>query len=380
MLNNPPKRNQGLDGLRGVAVLWVIGYHLFGRQPVHPVIESVPGLGPLLSFGWLGVVIFFVLSGYLITTQLVQARGQPGYWRRFFAKRTARILPAYALLLLSLPLAAAMWPVERAAVVFNHQVPFWSHFLLVQNFFMTGSGYLGNEWLRPTWSLAVEVQYYLFIALFIALWPPRLLRAGLALLAVGALVARYGMAAYLDHPAPSMMVLAVARMDSFALGGLVALLPAGSWSWRQATIWGVGAAAGAGSFIFYALGGFGSFTPAVLPLYYTFVSAATAALVVLLARGAWPSSWLDGTWLVAAGRYSYFLYLFHMPVAWVVHECVHQAAPRSDTTAGFLTSAASVAITWVLAWAAGRWVEAPAIAAGHRWAAGRAPTAGRPGN
>jgi len=89
---------------------------------------------------------------------------------------------------------------------------------------MTGSGYLGNEWLRPTWSLAVEVQYYLFIALFVALCPPRLLRTGLALLALGAVVVRFWLAAYQDNPGASMMVLAVARMDSFALGGLVALL------------------------------------------------------------------------------------------------------------------------------------------------------------
>jgi len=60
------------------------------------------------------VVIFFVLSGYLITSQLAQARGQPGYWRHFLVKRATRILPAYALLLLSLPVAAAIWPAGRA--------------------------------------------------------------------------------------------------------------------------------------------------------------------------------------------------------------------------------------------------------------------------
>jgi peptidoglycan/LPS O-acetylase OafA/YrhL len=366
----PPTRNRGLDGLRGVAVLWVIGYHLFGRQPMHPAIEAVPGIGRLLSFGWLGVVIFFVLSGYLITSQLVKERGQPGYWRSFLVKRTARILPAYALLLLSLPVVAAVWPAERAGAVFNHQVPFWSHFLLVQNFFMAG-GYLGNEWLRPTWSLAVEVQYYCCIALFVALCPPRLLRAGLVLLTIGAMAARYWMAAHLDSPAASMMVMTVARMDSFALGGLAALLPAAAWSGRQAATWGGVALAATGLFGLYATGGFGSFTLAVQPAYYTFVSVATAALVVLLARGTRLSSWLGRSWLVAAGQHSYFLYLFHMPVLWICHEWLHHAAPRSDTNAGFLTSAASVAILWALAWVAWRVMEAPAIAAGHRWAANR---------
>ncbi|SDS06376.1 acyltransferase [Opitutus sp. GAS368] len=370
MLGNPPNRNRALDGLRGVAILWVIGYHLFGCPPVHPAIEAVPGLGPLLSFGWLGVVIFFVLSGYLITSQLVQARGRPGYWRHFLVKRAARILPAYALLLLSLPVAAAVWPADRAGIVFNDQVPWASHFMLVQNFFMTGSGYLGNEWLRPTWSLAVEVQYYVFIALFVALCPPRLLRPGLALLALGAVVIRFWMAAYLANPEASMMVLAVARMDSFALGGLVALLPAGAWSRRRAAAWAGIAGAGGALFVLYALGGFGSFTHAMQPVYYTFVSVAVAALAGLLGRGTWPSSWLGGSWLVAAGRYSYFLYLFHMPLVWICHEWLHQAAPRADTNAGLLTSAASVAVTWLLAWAAWRWMEAPAIAAGHRWATG----------
>jgi len=108
----------------------------------------------------------------------------------------------------------------------------------------------------------------------------------------------------------------------------------------------------------------------VLPLYYTFVSVAVAALAGLLGRGIWPASWLEGAWLVAAGRYSYFLYLFHMPLVWICHEWLHQAAPRSDTNAGLLTSAASVAVTWILAWGAWRWMEAPAIAAGRRWTTG----------
>lgn len=370
MQSNPSERNRGLDGLRGIAILWVIGYHLFGRQPTHPVIEAVPGLGPLLAFGWLGVVIFFVLSGYLITAQLVKARGQPGYWRHFLLKRGARILPVYLLLLVSLPLFAATWAPERTGAVFNHQVPFWSHFLLVQNLFMTG-GYLGNEWLRPTWSLAVEVQYYLFIAGFVALCPRRWLGGGLALLAVGAVVVRYAMAAYLDNSAASMMVLTWARLDSFALGGLIALLPAAAWSRRQAFTWVGVAAAGIGLFVLYATGGFGSLISAVRPAYYAFVSVATAAVVVLLTRGTPLPAWPGGGWLAAAGRHSYFLYLFHMPVVWTCHEWLHQAAPRADTTTGLLTNVASVAILIGLAWVSWRWVEAPAIAAGHRRALGQ---------
>src|SRR5690349_3754490 len=85
-----------LDGLRGVAVLMVVFYHGFfwsngGGASTSGVMHLFIRLTQL---GWLGVDLFFVLSGFLITGILIESRARPDYYRRFYRRRTLRILPA----------------------------------------------------------------------------------------------------------------------------------------------------------------------------------------------------------------------------------------------------------------------------------------------
>src|ERR1041384_1172054 len=78
-------RVPALDGLRAIAIAGVLLFHVEPR---------------IFSIGWLGVVLFFVLSGYLITGILLDSRSRPNYFRSFYARRALRIFPAYYLLLL----------------------------------------------------------------------------------------------------------------------------------------------------------------------------------------------------------------------------------------------------------------------------------------
>lgn len=97
------KRIESLDGLRGIAVLCVVFFHYFPREGAGP-------LRPLISSGWVGVDLFFVLSGYLITTILYEQRGAGGYFRNFYGRRILRLFPLYyALFLLTLCLT---WPLR----------------------------------------------------------------------------------------------------------------------------------------------------------------------------------------------------------------------------------------------------------------------------
>jgi peptidoglycan/LPS O-acetylase OafA/YrhL len=141
------KHNPALDGIRAMAVLMVIGFHAFA---------------PGASGGYLGVDVFFVLSGYLITTLLVEEVERTGsvQLRRFYLRRFMRLTPALLLMLIAyLLLAPLAWP----KMAFHTDV----RDVLISTFYL--SDYASAYWsapfyLRHTWSLAVEQHFYL-------LWP-----------------------------------------------------------------------------------------------------------------------------------------------------------------------------------------------------------------
>ena len=145
-------RVPGLDLLRAVAILWVMYYHA-------EVIGVMTGDHPVADFGWMGVDLFFVLSGYLIGGQLFRpyARGlapQPG---RFYARRLLRTLPAY-LVVVGLYFT---WPAfnERAAIQ-----PLWQFLTFTENLLIDFSH---PKSFSHVWSLCVEEQFYLVAPLVV---------------------------------------------------------------------------------------------------------------------------------------------------------------------------------------------------------------------
>ena len=132
-----------LDGLRGLAVLSVFIFHSVG-------VFITPG-GPVAYMGWLGVDLFFVLSGFLITSILLRARDAENYYRVFYARRALRILPLYYLVL-SLSLLTTHDHYSLRA-----QIWFW---LNLSNL-ATAFNPMLIPWLSHYWSLAVEEQFYL---------------------------------------------------------------------------------------------------------------------------------------------------------------------------------------------------------------------------
>jgi len=138
----------GLDALRGVAVLAVVFYHgLHWWLP--PAISISPGvkyLSLLASPGWLGVNLFFVLSGFLITGILLDTRTRPNYWKSFYTRRALRILPLYLVTLLILRFYSGVSWMYFFLCLFYMANFTWARF---------GVGY------GPLWSLAVEEQFYL---------------------------------------------------------------------------------------------------------------------------------------------------------------------------------------------------------------------------
>jgi peptidoglycan/LPS O-acetylase OafA/YrhL len=156
-----------LDGIRGCAVLLVLALHGFGSPMQVDAWHGFPRLIELLTRpGGLGVDLFFVLSGFLITGILLDSTGKPHYFRNFYGRRALRILPLYYLILLMIFL-------------------FYPH---SGSFFLLGLFYMSNmtgifgvpDVYNPLWSLSVEEHYYL-------IWPWVVSRLGLARLAFAAI-------------------------------------------------------------------------------------------------------------------------------------------------------------------------------------------------
>jgi peptidoglycan/LPS O-acetylase OafA/YrhL len=148
-----------LDSLRGMAILLVLFFHGFGFQFGAARLPRLAHLFVVATMpGWVGVNLFFVLSGFLITGILLDSKHQPNYYRRFYTRRALRILPAYYALLLILfisPLTG--W--------FEHRQISWQFVALSFVYLSNVTGFFGVPLqYGALWSLAVEEHFYI-------LWP-----------------------------------------------------------------------------------------------------------------------------------------------------------------------------------------------------------------
>lgn len=215
--------NKDIAVLRGVAILLVLGYHLF------------PGK---LPWGFVGVDIFFVISGYLIA----QILGRDTGWRkigRFYLNRARRIYPALVIVLaVSLAIGFAFLLDDEYAILLNSAA---FSLLQFQNFYeMSRSGYFVDAInFRPLlhlWSLGVEFQFYIVFPLLIILGR----RIGLSLIGVSFLLAGASLLLGVFLPvaeSADKFFLPITRFWELALGAMCFLLMAGGWQARSVRRW-----------------------------------------------------------------------------------------------------------------------------------------------
>lgn len=220
------RRYPELDGLRGVALLAVLFNHF---TLVHPQSMVDRWLVFTAHFGWIGVDIFFVLSGFLITGILLDSLASPRYFRSFYARRVLRIFPVYyAVLLLVLVVLPLLLPTRFADA--SDSDPYqWTYWFFLANLGMAWENAFHHRLLGPMWSLAIEEQFYLA-------WPLVVLavrRGGLMvlcpLLIVGSFVLRMLMLHVWEFGHVTVYVTTFARLDGLAAGAWVAAALRGGW-------------------------------------------------------------------------------------------------------------------------------------------------------
>ncbi|QRR00991.1 acyltransferase family protein [Dyadobacter sandarakinus] len=206
--------NSSLDGIRGAAVVLVVIFHCFENTLPEP-------FRSLTDFGWIGVDLFFVLSGFLITGILTDTRGQENYFGNFFAKRALRIFPLYYLTIIIFFGLLQIPAVTRHHPAFNpaHLQSAGYFFTFTQNLYFAYNGWGVTDIMNHFWSLAVEEQFYL-------VWPFVVysLSNGQLLLACALLVCTSLGIRNAHADSDFSYVFTLARVDALAIGGMLAIL------------------------------------------------------------------------------------------------------------------------------------------------------------
>jgi peptidoglycan/LPS O-acetylase OafA/YrhL len=392
------KRLAVVDGLRGIAILLVIGFHLWNLLPGLSGDRSTGSLdvhlAHLFRSGWIGVDLFFVISGFLLTGHLYDARGSSTYFRAFYVRRALRILPLYYAFLFFLLVVVPRIPGRLSEylqidMLRGVQSYYWTYTVNVAGCLRATAGRIPLAH-SHIWSLCVEEQFYLF-------WPAVVLYAGdrrqlmRVFLAVMALAV--GMRWLVTLPLISgpfrewaPYALLPCRMDTFAFGGYVALAVRGEAAEirrlrRLARVLAAGSLVGLAA-IYLRQHGLKPFEEPLRTLGMSLLTLGFGALLVLVLdlepATAWRSAF-ESRPLMTAAKFSYGLYVVHPSIAFaliplVAHTWWTRPVLGSFVFAnlGFLALAGGASV--VVAWASWHLLEKRALALKRFFPYGTAPT------
>lgn len=327
-----------LDGVRGLAILIVMLGHFAIGFETGGMVDT--GVKTLMQTGWAGVDIFFVLSGFLITGILLEAKGAPHYFRSFYARRVLRIFPVYyAFLFLFFVVLPIVKPPAPGGPFDGWNVSQWWFWAYLSNLQILFPAWPRPEPLSHFWSLAVEEQFYLF-------WPAVVLltsRKGLVRTCIAFMIISVALRIVLQttniNPTAGYRITP-ARLDTLGTGALLAVLVRNPIWWsrirRLAPKAIIAALIGLvlvsiptrsmlqTGFLVQAIG-------------YTLLAIIGASLIVFSID---PSSarrrvvaFLRTPFMRFLGKYSYAMYIFHFPLAWFL-ENAGLGVNRYPTIAG----------------------------------------------
>lgn len=367
-----------LDGVRGIAILMVLLYHLRWCYQGSFLPDRL--LAKAVDQGWTGVDLFFVLSGFLITGILLDTRDATNYFSSFYARRLLRVFPVYYWSLIFLFVLVPVLMVAPALVVPRYwQFWFWS--------------YLSNwpVWFDPKvapavshfWSLAVEEQFYIVWPLAVWLIPRKRLGWTLGGVIVIAVALRWILPSY-GFDATWIYRNTLTRMDALALGSCGAMMfrsaPVRAFLGNRTGLLLAGGVAGFASA--RALGALTGSSASdgvwMQRLGYSLLGAGSLCVVLFAAvhpRDAGRLSRaarrvLDSRFLRLFGRYSYGMYVYHVPLlTGIRYFAADQLRAAAERFGGFAVALALMAICFVVAMVSYEAAERPILALKHHFRA-----------
>lgn len=343
-----------LDGIRGLGILLVLFFHYGLSASILGIDNRIIWLS---SLGWSGVDLFFVLSGFLITGILYDSKGKEKYFRNFYARRTLRIFPLYYFAAISIILLDLVWQHD----LFGGTNPLWILFY-VGNFQLALEG--GGSILDHFWSLAIEEQFYLIWPLVVLnLSRKRLMLVAAAMILIAPIIRT--LMVLNDAPGLAVYVLTPARMDSLAMGALIALAIRGPrgieplipWAWRA----GIAAMAG-----FVVVAGvrqsFTSTDPLIVSVGISLLTITFASVLVLSLTFKPLKTIMELPFMRWFGKYSYGLYVFHPIINMIIlHSPLTERFGEITPAKALLLLVLAFAVSLLTALASYKFLESPLL-------------------
>ena len=315
----------GLDGVRAIAFLLVFFLHT-----------------DYLYFGWVGVQLFFVLSGFLITDILLRMKekfGAGDYFKKFYGRRFLRIFPLYYLYLLIIFIVTivVIYYGYRVAYMQRTQEQFPYALAYIYNFFNASSAYDGESWLiGHLWSLSVEEQFYIFWPLLIFLTPKKHLKKLFVAAIIAGPLFRAGISfLYKYYDVPFMFpdysvvtyVLPFSHLDAFGLGAFISRFEIPKARWQFIALLLLLPIIGFAT-TYWSTGSLGDITALGFryPLAkdmkqvwgYVYLNYVCALFIYIVVKEKFLVGFLDKPFISYLGKISYGLYVYHFAIVWFV--------------------------------------------------------------
>jgi len=325
------KKIEVLDGVRGLAILLVMFYHFSIPFQHHIKTNNIDILlAKILQTGWVGVDLFFVMSGFLITSILLQTRVTTSYFKNFYVRRVLRIFPLfYAVLLILIIILPSMFIyMEKSTLVMQeNSLWFWTYLV---NFKIASIGSFSGFQGGYMWSLAIEEQFYLIWPIIVFCYHKNIARLSMIIIVLSIILRIILMHCY-GFSATSVYVLPFTHIEGLLFGACLSVIyKNGSLNKVYSAVFYPALVISLGVLLFvlieYKRFVFYDYYTAMFGLFSVAILAALLVLKLLLALEQENKviivNIFESRVLNKFGGLCYGLYLFHHPIGVIVNKLI----------------------------------------------------------